>query len=161
MYLHRHSVPMLIGISWQVDPKFPPSSAVAAPSSHYLHPCLGLLDTRVASLGDQAVKWCSRDSWLFFRIVICNSYLCRNGANQPESSNDLFNFSGWLCCVEHGNRKQEQVTLVLVGLCSVTVYLGWCMASSNPQDLPVWSMLSRVLLVWLHWHSIGKSIPRE
>lgn len=35
---------------------------------------------------------------------------------------------------------------------------GWYMASSNAQDLPVWSMLSRVLLHWLHGHLIRKKV---
>jgi len=55
----------------------------------------------------------------FSPLVVCNCSLCRNRANQTESSDDLFNCGGWLFCVECGNRRQERDTLVLAGLCSV------------------------------------------
>lgn len=80
--------------------------------------------TLVVSLGDQAVKWWERVCWLFCCTVIHNCCLCRNWENQTESSNDLFNHSGWLCCVECGNRRQEWVMLVVVVLWNLSVYQG-------------------------------------
>lgn len=103
-YLHWLGVSVLIGVGWWIFPKFSPFSTVLAPGIHYLKPCYGLLDTHVSSLGDQTAKWCGRVSWLFSCIVKCNC-LCRNRANQAESSNDLFSFMGWLCCIECGNRR--------------------------------------------------------
>lgn len=75
------------------------------------------------------------------------------------TSTQILNTSNVLMSCLMWNRGQGQVPLVLAGSCSITSFLGWCIASSYPHSLPVWSKLSRVLLGCLHWHLKGKSIP--
>lgn len=117
--------------------------------------------TRVVSLGDQAVKWWGKVCWLFCSAVIHNCCLCRNWANQTESSNGLFHHRGWLCCVECGNKRQEWVTLVVVGLWNVMVYQRDAWHPARHRTSPCGPCSAGSFCAGCTGISTEKSIPHE